>query len=933
MVAFGVLSLSRRRERGGLARRAMIVAALALPGLAFAMNGPAQGQSSEIEKNLPPGVNLPPELVQSLKQRQGDEARSLPSYKVIPAVRRNGAVSAKPSAVEALFSERAESKLAQFGYDFFESVDSVVVGQQGAIQDHYIMGPGDRVTVDLRGQENATYRNMSVDREGRFMIDDLKPVFAAGRTFGEFRNELEDRVKQAYIATEVYVSLESIRQASITVSGEVNIPGTHEVSGLSRVLDALVLAGGVKKTGSLRNIVIRRNDRTIPIDLYGILSHRGGADDVVLRDGDRIIVPPLGRTVAVTGAVQLPGIFELPAGKTEISAKDLVELAGGVNLRGAYRLTVLRIRPDGVREPAELDSLSSGLVGDSEILFVNPAVNRSVGQVVLAGHVSAGGRFALKQQKTLKKLLPSRDVFDRSPYLLFGLISRRDPDRLLRKIIPFSPLQVVTGEVDLELEDDDIVRVFSVDEVRALGLAVDQWEDRERRGRERRLYRESERLHELDGSAAAKEGQRRGGGAPPEANTVTAPDEEVGRVVSSSLSVASENDDLLRVLRENGRSRETGGASRPALGEGAFPGAADFTHAADALAKELLVSPALISRVLANYRVNVLGAVRLPGYYFVLQGTSLADLVGAAGGADYRAHLGSVEVTATQIDNSTGHSRTFRRTISLNETPMDSVRVQPLYTVRFRQVYSDMEEGTVTVRGEVRSEGAYNILRGETLSSLIKRAGGLTDVAYPAGAIFIRESAARRERRSNERTAAEIETQLVTLRKNVEMNPTQVALIRDILGRLRDDNGLGRISVEADPNVLAARPELDTVLEPGDVIYFPRRPTTIAVTGMVLNPGSYQFRPGHDAADYVKMAGGRSRFADKGRMFVILPDGTSKPLSGSFWSTKSFEIPPGSVIVVPRDLAPFDLGQFATDFTQVLGQLAVTAASVSVIGY
>lgn len=915
--------------------------ALVLVSLAAAMSGSAGAQSDDIESNLPPGMKLPEGIERALRERNSEDRRALPSNEVIPVRRRAGQSAAqKPSAVENLYSERAGGKLSQFGYDYFRSVDSVVVSQQGAMQEDYVMGPGDRVVVDLRGQQNITYR-VNVDREGRIFINQLKPITAAGITFGEFRKELENRVKQAYIATDVFVSLENIRQASVTVSGEVSMPGEHVVSGLSRVLHALILAGGVKKSGSLRNIVIHRNGKKIPVDLYGILSHRGPAAEVTLRDGDRIIVPSLGKTVAVTGAVQRPGIYELPASQEAIDAEELVELAGGVTARGAYRLLVERIRADGKRSLNSLKSLEKGRVADSEILFVNPSVDRSMGQVMLTGHVRAGGRFALKQEQTLKGLMDSRDVFDRSPYLLFGLISRRNPDSLLREIIPFSPLQVVSGQSDLDLADDDIVRVFGVEEVRALGLAVEERESRDRRATERRLRRQTSHLG-AHGAPGLGDGENAASRGEDNARTV----DEVSRIVSGSVAVAAGEDDLLSAVREGKRGAPAGAEAR----SGAVPGGqsnapdeadfasrpgqapADFTRVADALAKELLVNPALITRLLANYRVNILGAVRVPGYYFVLPDTTLADLVGAAGGTDYRADLGSVEVTATQIDNATGEARTVRRTVSLNEIPMKSLRVQPLDTVRFRQVFSNLDEGTVTLRGQVRSEGSYDILRGEKLSSLIRRAGGLTDVAYPFGTVFIRRSAARQERRANERTAAEIEAQLLALRRNVDVNPTQVALVKDILNRLRDDEGLGRISIEADPNVLAARPELDVVLEPGDVIYFPRRPTTVAVSGMVLNPGSYQFRPGQDASDYVEMAGGLGRFADKGRMFVILPDGTSKPLSASFWSTKSFEIPPGSVIVVPRDLTPFDLGQFAVDFTQVLGQLAVTAASVSVIG-
>ncbi len=121
-------------------------------------------------------------------------------------------------------------------------------------------------------------------------------------------------------------------------------------------------------------------------------------------------------------------------------------------------------------------------------------------------------------------------------------------------------------------------------------------------------------------------------------------------------------------------------------------------------------------------------------------------------------------------------------------------------------------------------------------------------------------------------------------------------------------------------------------MEPGDRIHVPTRPATVTVIGEVLNPGSFQFVSGKEALSYVRMAGGYTVDADKSRVFVVMPDGSAKRIkSGAFNFSKKM-LAPGATIVVPKDLKPFRLDEFMIDATQVISQLAVTAASISVVG-
>jgi polysaccharide export outer membrane protein len=149
--------------------------------------------------------------------------------------------------------------------------------------------------------------------------------------------------------------------------------------------------------------------------------------------------------------------------------------------------------------------------------------------------------------------------------------------------------------------------------------------------------------------------------------------------------------------------------------------------------------------------------------------------------------------------------------------------------------------------------------------------------------------------------------------------------------RLRNQKGLGRIAISADPSVLAANPQLDPLLEAGDVVFIPQRPATVAVLGEVMQPGSYSYLPGMKVADYIKKAGGFAQFSDEDLTYIVLPDGSARKIETSWLGYDANTLPPGSSIVVPRDLAPLTTRQIILDVTGIFSSLAVTIASLAIL--
>jgi polysaccharide biosynthesis/export protein len=381
-----------------------------------------------------------------------------------------------PSRLEQILSTRAGIQLQQFGYDQLGIGRAVTVPETGAVADDYIMGPGDEIVVSLRGQENSDVR-LTVDRDGRVLVPRLAPISAMGRTFGQFRQDLDAAIRRAYVATTSSVSIGRVRQVSVLVAGEVNVPGPRTATGLSSVVDALLLSGGVKKTGSLRNVRLVRGANQYTVDLYSVLAGNGATGGMRLADGDRIVVPPLGPTVAVAGLVRRPGIYEIPIRAGGMTARALLALAGGQEIRGRYRLSVQRIEPDGRVALVPLQNDNS-VVRDSEILRVELGADLPATQATLSGGTGLAGQYAITTGTKLSEVIRAPGALGPSPYSLFGIIVRKDPRTLLRTLIPFTPVAVMNGAEDEVLQSDDVVRPLSLNEAQLLTFIVKTYLDK-----------------------------------------------------------------------------------------------------------------------------------------------------------------------------------------------------------------------------------------------------------------------------------------------------------------------------------------------------------------------------------------------------------------------------------------------------------------------
>ncbi|WP_305672269.1 SLBB domain-containing protein [Falsiroseomonas sp.] len=783
------------------------------------------------------------------------------------------APAAEPlSHTEIFFAERLGMALRQFGYDSFSST-SRAPSQSGALPENYLIGREDELVLALRGRTRATL-NLRVQRDGTILTPDLPPIPAAGRTLGALRADLEARVARDMPGTEAFLSVGQVRQIAIFVAGEVQRPGMQTVTALSSVLDALMQAGGPRRTGSLRAIRVEGPQGRRTIDLYAVITGEGAEVDLALREGERIIVPPLGSVVAVAGQVTRPGIYELPARATSAPLATLLRLAGDPLRPAGNRFLVQGTEAGGGRSFAEIGPRDAVRRGDS--VLVQPGADVVANQLRLAGHVSAPVTRAIgRGGATLRSLLRDARLVRPDPYPRLSVILRLDPATRGRHFVPFDLARTLDGTTDLPLAEGDEVIVLANSDIAWLASPPVQ-----------RALR---------------------GEAP----------EETACAALTQLAIASRS--------APARFAHARGAGFPDIGAPACP--------------QLFLDYPQLLGFLLDAAVLLSGEVRQPGLFPLLDDTGLDLLLAAAGGATDGADLSAVELAREPVDQA-GAQPLTRLLLDLRSRNFRAVRLSPRDVLRVPRGFSDRESGPVVLAGEAVRPGSYDIRRGERLSELLARAGGLTPQAYPYGAVFTRDSVRRRQQEGFARAARDLETSLVQVAagqavaggraQGVDVG-SAISAGRELAASLRQAQAAGRMVVEADPVQLAAHPDRDVLLEPGDLIVIPKRPNEVTVVGAVLNPGSLQFRSGWRASDYARAAGGAQRFADSARAFVVLPNGQAAPAGLSGWQAGGPPIPPGSLVVVPQDPSPYETWGFIRDLTQVLSQVTISSAALAVI--
>ncbi len=333
--------------------------------------------------------------------------------------------------------------------------------------------------------------------------------------------------------------------------------------------------------------------------------------------------------------------------------------------------------------------------------------------------------------------------------------------------------------------------------------------------------------------------------------------------------------------------------------------------------------------------VVVSGMVHHPGRYPLVPNMKVSGLLSAAGGLTDSAY--TLEARLTRFTTVAGGERR-QELLSvdlagvLREDRGKDLLVAPYDQLVVSRIPKWDMAGTVKIRGEVRFPGEYPIVRGEKLSELLKRAGGLTDEAFPKGAVFLRESVRVREQAHLDRLADQLERDLaVASTQSQDLGKTAVAIAegRILLQRLRAAKAVGRVAIDLD-SLTSGRGDYDVSLQDGDQLHIPQKPDEVTVVGEVYYPTSHLFNKKLGRNDFVRLSGGVSERGNSRAVYVVHADGSVSAPSG--WFHRSDRVGPGDTVVVPLKVERISTLKLVTDVTQVLYQLAVSAAALKVLG-
>ena len=320
--------------------------------------------------------------------------------------------------------------LKQFGYDYFINRPSTFAPLYGTpIPPDYLIGPGDEIKLILYGNNNKNY-SLRVTRDGDIYLPEIGPISIAGLTFLGLKETISEIIDSQLIGTQVTLTLGELRAINIFVLGEAAQPGMYTVSSLTTMTNAIFTSGGINTTGSLRNIELKRNGKVISnFDLYGLLLKGDASNDVRLMPGDILFVPPIKKTVAITGEVQRPGIYELLESET---AQDLINYAGNVKAKADLSSAeIKRISPTNKGFNLLIADLSQAttpdlLLNDGDSLSIYPVESKIERAILIKGHFSQPGFFPWSEEMKLSDLLKSRADLLPMTDLNYALVQRKN---------------------------------------------------------------------------------------------------------------------------------------------------------------------------------------------------------------------------------------------------------------------------------------------------------------------------------------------------------------------------------------------------------------------------------------------------------------------------------------------------------------------------
>lgn len=890
---------------------------------------------------------------QPVVEPQVVQPRDVVTDKKIEQVAEEGADA--PTLQEDKQEKSVKAALTQFGYDLFAGTPTTFAPATDIpIPSDYIVGPGDNIQVQLFGKENVDY-DLVVSREGVLRFPGIGPISVAGLKFDELKQNLQDRVKRQMIGVKANITMGALRSIRIFVLGDVIRPGSYTVSALSNMTNALFYSGGIQPIGSLRNIQLKRNGELITeLDLYDLLLHGDTSGDKRLQPGDVIFVPPIGKTIGVAGEVRRPAIYEL---KKEQNVAEVLDFAGGMLPTAYSKVTQLeRITDTGERTLLDIDaSVASNLnlaLQDGDVVRVYSILEKMENIILLSGHVQRPGGAQWFKGMRLLDVVPSVNELLPKPDLEYVIIKREVlPDRHIEVVTTrySDALKDKTSTANTLLEPRDEITFFGLDDNRqtAIKAIIDHLKKQERFNQPALVvgihgnvrypgeYPYSKGMRVSDLLRAAYDIKPR-----TDLNYSILTSEQLGGAVINAKVVT-----LKDIIYRAGAVEDITLTAKDSI----------YIFDLEEGRQELLtpVIEQLKQQAKSNEPAQVVsinGLVREPGEYPLVSNMIVSELVAAAGGLSESAYAMGAELSRFQVVE--GQYREIKHyTISQSQLfdnhITDELKLAPFDRLQIKRIPLWTEQQTIELMGEIQFPGKYTFRRGETLKDVLERAGGLTEQAFPDGAVFTREELRIREQQQIDQMAARLESDLAAVSLEQSQDQTKdnkpdaqsVTLANSLLKQLRSTKAMGRLVIDL-KNLLAMDADSQddssgtqhVTLKDGDKLFIPQKTQEVTIIGEVQQSTSHLYSSNLNRDDYVNLSGGTTFKADSDRIYIVRANGAVVSEENTSWYENSKVVKPGDTIVVPLDAERMKPLTLWTNVTQIIYQLGIAAAAWQTVG-
>jgi protein involved in polysaccharide export with SLBB domain len=364
--------------------------------------------------------------------------------------------------------KESSDELPLFGMDLFQQENLTFMPSINIpTPKNYVIGPGDELLIEVYGASQESY-SLTVTPEGWVKMNSLSPIRVSGLAIKDASALLKRHLSTIYSGmkgpqpnTFAEISLGNLRSITVSIAGEVQIPGTYTIPSLASVYNLMYLAGGPNEFGSFRKIqVIRNNEIIAKIDLYDFLMGGVSKNNIRLEDDDIIFVNEYVSRVKVEGEVKRPAIYEAIENE---SIDNLISYSGGFSEQAySEKLKVVR-NTSSQKKVLDIAKSEYSLtaVQNGDEIMVDKVLSRFENRVSIKGAVYREGIYELYEGMLLSDLIQKAEGLREDAYLSQASIYRLQ-DNLKIKVIPVDLSSILDGTNDLELKREDVVYISSI---------------------------------------------------------------------------------------------------------------------------------------------------------------------------------------------------------------------------------------------------------------------------------------------------------------------------------------------------------------------------------------------------------------------------------------------------------------------------------------